>query len=198
MVGGYVLIRGFESYDATNTIVKTIFIDTTQNPVVITTYAGPNDMVRQVESSEGTRLNNILESMHYIIRFNPASTATSIPSLRLQSDNQTLAGAAPPPFISSGGGTFWVLTRLDGAPPIRPYSAQDRAFPGNQSYSDVSDPKFMFDEFCDYLLTEEPMSNLGLGFFSIRLSGIPWSSTETKDYWYHIWPYSNRSSSANS
>jgi hypothetical protein len=158
--------KGNSAYDSTNYIApKTVFIDTTQNPIQLFAYPGALDAPRQLQTGEGTNpaLYTRVDSITLLL-VQPNPSSTSLPNFRLQADGRTLAGISNTGFFSQGGQPMWVMTKLDNPPVIRPFGPQDRAFRGETSFSDPSNPVFMFDEYCDYLLTEEPMSNVALGF----------------------------------
>lgn len=151
-----------------------MFLDTTKTPIAVTYYGGIIDNFRE--------LNPLLEFGMYL-QFKrtdpqppqgptleslvppPASSILSTKTLylTLQPNGKQIIGAATQPTSIRGSNAYY-FQKLDYIPVIRPFSDQIYGFNGLTSTSDPNDPVFMFDEFVDYNLTNQPMTNINIGY----------------------------------
>ena len=162
------ILKGKSDFFPINTTVntsnKTIFIDTTKSPIVITTYAGPLDTPRENHPTETGPVVYFkrLDSITLWVENNDP-TVFDLITLRLQPDNNTLAGYGYISELSQGGTSGYIFKRIN-KPLIRPFGPKEYSFPGINSYADCSNPVFMFDEFCNFQLTEQPFSTIAMGY----------------------------------
>lgn len=145
-----------------------IFIDTTKSPIEITCYPGNADSFRQPAPSEisGTGINKFARIDQNTIQLlgilNPPDKF--LVSFRLQANKNIMAGFSNLPTYAQGGAEYYLFYKLPTNPTIRPYGLAEFAWPGGNSYSNASNPVFMFDEFCDFQLSEQPMTTLAVGY----------------------------------
>lgn len=148
--------------------VTAFYIDTTKSPILIKYFGGTLDNLRELTPLE-------LPSSQTFTKVSPTpieGPTLYIPSLTnlnftttltLQNDQKTIVGYIGAPNITNFP-TPLLFYKLENEPIIRPYNNNTKAFQGNSTNSDPNDPVFMFDEYCNYNLTQQPMTNVGMGY----------------------------------
>lgn len=148
----YSVLRG----DTVTGTAKLWYIDTTPGTsVLVYTYDGPIDQPREMPSSNNPFELKRIDATTIGSDSNETDSYQLI--LKLQADNVTLAGYDGTQYRD---GIFCLFKKLNEKPIIRPLNDISKNYLGATSDKDCSTPEFMFNEFCDYMLTESPMCNL--------------------------------------
>lgn len=156
-----------------------MFIDTTKSPIQVTHYGGTLDNLRElvpdgfpnpeiVPLTQFQRIVPIPVQGDTIQVIPPVNNPLTFPvvNLTMQTDKKTLVGNVNcskdfNPIISC-----LLYYKLNKPPAIRPFNSNELAVSNSTSSpsSDPNNPVFMFDEFCDYQLIEQSMTNIETGY----------------------------------
>jgi hypothetical protein len=136
---------------------KIIFIDASKNPIEIIPYSGLTDKPFQSSILKLTcnQLDNIT------LEISGSKTLTNQITLRLQSDNVTLCGFSLLPD-NSNDGDILIFRKLSQNPIIRPLNDIGFNDVNFNSNNDCNSLEFMLNEYIDYVISEQPGSNLRL------------------------------------